>query len=129
MAPGHDTNTPQAQATVASRADPTSEKDRDTANTSYIADRGNPGAAANGTRGPSSEQYHGEQIAATAPPRDPFSAGDSPSVQPNPDLRQQGNGIAPSDPGKETRATAGTSYTPSYPAGAAGQKQPTASQA
>ena len=125
--PGHYTNTPQA--TAASRADdPTSKKDRGGgADTRYLAERGTAGAAANGTYRPSPEQYRGEQTAVTAPPRDPLSAGDSLGVQPNTDVRQQGNGMAPSDPGKETRATADASY----PADAAGQKQPSrmASQA
>jgi hypothetical protein len=113
---------------AASRADPTSEKGRgDAADTSYLADRGTAGAAANGTHGPSPEQYHGEQTAATAPPRDRLSAADGPGVQPNTDVRQFGNGIAPSDRSNETRTTADASY----PADAAGQKQPsgTASQA
>lgn len=87
-APGHDPNTPQAPM-AASRVDPTSEKGRgDAADTSYLADRGTAGAAANGTRGPSPEQYHGEQTAATAPPRDRLSAADGPGVQPNTDVRQ-----------------------------------------
>jgi len=125
-APGHDPNTPQA--TAASRADPTSEKGRgDVADTSYLADRGTDGTAANGTHGPSPDQYHGEQTAATTPPRDPLSATDGPGVQPNTDVRQQGNGIAPSDRGKETSTTADASY----PADVVGQKQSsgTASQA
>jgi hypothetical protein len=118
-------NTPQA--TAASRADdPTSEKDRGGgADTRYLAGTGTAGAAANGR--PSPEQYHGEQTSVTAPPREPLSAGDSPGVQPNTDVRQQGNGMAPSDPGKETRATADAPYPPD----AAAQEQPfrTASQA
>lgn len=120
VAPGHDpnTNTPQARATVASRADPTSGKDRDVADTNNFADRG---AAANGTHGPSPEQYRREQTATTAPPRGPLSVGGGPGGQPNTDVRQQGNGIAPSDgTGKETRATADASY----PADVVGQKQP-----
>ena len=124
-APGHDPNTPLA--TAAPRADPTSEKDRGgAADTRYLADSATAGAAANGTHGPSPEQYHGEQTAATAPPRNTFGAGDGQGVQPNTDVHQQGNGIAPSDPGKET----GAATDASYPADEAGQKQPsgTASQ-
>jgi len=120
-APGHGPNT-APQATAAPRADPTSGK----ADTGYIGDRGTGGVAANGTHDPSPEQYHGKQSAATAPPRDPLGAGDSRGV-PNTDVRQQGNGIAPGDRGKETRATADASD----PADAAGQQQPSglASQA
>ena len=128
VAPGHDSNT---QATAASRVDPTLEKGRgDVANTSYLADRGTTGAAANDAHVQSPQQYHGEPTAAPAPPRDLRSApaaADDPGVQPNTDVRQQGNGIAPSDRGEETRTTVDASY----PADAVGQKQPsgTVSQA
>lgn len=115
-APGHDPNT--VQAGVAPRTDPTSEKGRgDATDTGYLGDRGTAGAAANDTHSPPPEQYHGEKTAATAPHRDSLNAGTG--VQPNTDVRQQGNGIAPSDRGKETRPTAGTQYS----ADAAGQGQ------
>jgi len=120
--------TPQtnSQANAASHADPTSEKGGgDAADTSHLADRGTAGAAANGYQGPSPDS---EQIAPTAPPPDPLSITDDPSVQLDTDVCQQGNGITPSDRGKETR----TSVDALHPAGtAAGQKQPsgTASQA
>ncbi|KAI0274228.1 hypothetical protein BGY98DRAFT_995400 [Russula aff. rugulosa BPL654] len=91
------------------RADPTSEKGR--GDTSYLADRSTPGVAANGTHGPSPEQYDNEQTAGTAPPHDPLSAADGPAGV----VRQQGNGIAPSDHGRETTRIA---------ADVAGQKQP-----
>lgn len=119
-APGQGPNT-APQASAAPRYDPASEKGRDdAADTRYLGDRGTAGVAANGTYGRSPEQYQGEQSAATAPARDPLRAGDSPGVQPNTDVRQQGNGIAPGDRGTDTRATADGSY----PADAAGQNQP-----
>ncbi len=75
------------------------------------------------------EKYHDRQTATTAPPGhgDPLNAADGPGVQPNTDVRQQGNRIGSSDRDKDTRTTAGASY----PADAAGQEQPsgTASQA
>ena len=132
MAPGHGRNAPQATAAAASRADPTSEKDRgDAADMRYPADVGTAGAAEKGVHGPSPEQFHGGQTAATAPPREPLSAGDSPGVQPNNDVRQQGGRIASRDPDQETRARATSTADASYSADVAGQSQPfgTASQA
>jgi hypothetical protein len=101
--PGHD---PNAQATAASAADPTSEKGRGNAtDTRYPANSGTAGTAANGTHGLSPEQYHDEKTTATAPPRDPHGAADSDDgsgVQTDTDVRQHGDGIAPSDRGNET---------------------------